>query len=129
MNKATISYNGFGVGDRVWFTGNADGKLEQVEVVAVNVEIDAEATGNMLKAVWYDVKCADEGETSCDPSELHATLDSAVEDMNKYLCTKLKDARDHLGELLVNYANFKAQVLKFTGKEVQDVKIPDEEEP
>ena len=126
--QATIAYNGFGIGDRAWFTGNVDGKLEQVEVVAVNVEIDAEATGRILKAVWYDVKGEDEGETSCDPSELHATLDSAVEDMNRYLCTKLRDAREHLGELLVNQAKFKAQVLKLTGKEVQDVEIPDDEE-
>ena len=74
------------------------------------------------------MKCEDDGETSCDPSELHATLDEAVADMNKYLCTKLKDARKDLSELLVKQAEFKAQVLKLTGQEVQDVEIPDDEE-
>ena len=123
--KATITYNGFGVGDHPWFTGNFNGQLEQVTVTAVNVELTDNAE---LKAVWYDVKCEDDGETSCDPSELHATLDEAVADMNKYLCTKLKDARKDLSELLVKQAEFKAQVLKLTGQEVQDVEIPDDEE-
>ena len=124
--KATITYNGFGVGDHPWSTGNFSGKLEQVTVTAVNIELTDNAE---LKAMWYNVKCPDGGETSCDSSELHATIEEAIADMNKYLCTKIRDARSALGELLVNRAKFKAQVLNLTGEEVQDVEIPDEEEP